>query len=151
MVRFGGNMDFQAKKARVQAQTYSTRSGEQDAGLNALASESRAVDNRLLELLKSINSESDQEFSFSQLLADQLDKIGYDLREAHQSIVNLDSLSLDSVAQNLTRNVLKVGAVKMLSSAIEIQNLARLGDFCAAEKILGDLEVELLSVRSELS
>ena len=144
-------MDFQSKKMRVQGQTYAVSLREQQAGLGEFSHKPASVDGNLLDLFKSLNYQALPYSSFSDLLADHVDMIGYDIRKAFVLISERDGSGLDLIAQKLSQNALKVGAVKILSSAIEMQSLARIGDFSAAEKILGELEIELHAVREVLS
>lgn len=140
-------MDLSSKKSRVVAQNYASRLG-QETLISGSQATGAPVDSQILELLKSLNGPND--LDFSQLLSTNLEKIACDLRLAFQSASARDRVGLDGLAQQLTQNALKVGAVQILSSAIELQGLARWGDFPAIEQLLGNLEVQLTEVKEQL-
>ncbi|MES2745093.1 MAG: hypothetical protein V4655_06690 [Bdellovibrionota bacterium] len=82
---------------------------------------------------------------------DQLAEVGHTLKNAQRCVTTADKSALDALAQQLTHSALKIGAPKLLSSAIEIQGLARIGDFRTAAELLGRMEVELVEVRAHYS
>lgn len=79
---------------------------------------------------------------------DHLSDYSLTLKNARRSVSISDKAKLDTLAQELTHSALKIGAPKLLSSAIEIQGLARIGDFRGASELLGRMEVELVEVRA---
>lgn len=82
---------------------------------------------------------------------DHLADVSQALRNAQRCLSASDKSTLDTLAQELTHSALKIGAPKLLSSAIEIQGLARIGDFRTAADLLGRMEVELVEVRAHYS
>jgi hypothetical protein len=82
---------------------------------------------------------------------EHLAEVGHTLKSAQRCANTADRLNLDTLAQELTHCALKIGAPKLLRSAIEIQGLARIGDFKTASDLLGRMEVELIEVRSHYS
>lgn len=130
-------------RAKVQA-------GKIPVRIEDSAEESRAVtvDFQIVELLKSL--ESGDGPSLVERRTECLDGISLDLRKAQLCIARGDHSGLDQLAQGLTHNALKLGAGKILSAAIEIQGLARIGDFKTASEILGYLELELVNVRDQI-
>ena len=108
-----------------------------------------AVDSSLLDMLRTLQAAGDHQ-SFTDLLSSGVQKIGYDLRLAHHLLRQKDRARLDQLAQGLSQNALKIGAVRILSAAIEIQGLARMGDFTAIEKLVMGLEDELQTVEKQL-
>lgn len=82
---------------------------------------------------------------------DYLADVGHVLKSAQRSVSNGDKSALDALAQELTHSALKIGAQKLLSSAIEIQGLARIGDFKTAADLLGRMEVELVEVKAHFN
>ncbi len=141
-------MDLNAKKSRVVPQNYSSRQS-QLSDTEALPTLGMAsVDGRMLEMLKTLSTSDG--LDFSELLSTHLEKIACDLRLAFHFNSNGDRIGLDRLAQQLAQNALRVGAVQILSSAIELQGLARWGEFSAIENLLGNLELEVHAVREEL-
>ncbi len=134
-------MDLNARKSKVVRQKEIPGPGEEAA--------SAAVDSSLLEMLRTLQSAGDKQ-SFTDLLSSGVQKIGYDLRLAHHLIRQQDRNGLDQLAQAITHNALKIGAVRILSTAIEIQGLARIGDFMAIEELVTGLEDELRAVEKQL-
>ena len=108
-----------------------------------------AVDSSLLELMKTLQEAGDSQ-SFTDLLNSNVQKIGYDLRLGQHLVLQRDQRGLDQLAQSLTQNALKIGASRMLSTAIEMQGLARIGDFAGVSQLLDGLEVELKTVEKQL-
>ena len=146
-------MNLEKKKGRVQKKQLSSRLEDTESLLlqtKDQESEQGSVDTQLLALLKSMNAK-DSGFDFVEAVASHLDKIAYDLRLAHHLLTQGDRKGLDTLAQQLTQNALKVGAVHILSGAIEMQGLARMGDFSALSEALGHMEVEYQRVRSQLT
>jgi hypothetical protein len=146
-------MDLDAKKSRVLPKQHASSLEETDDLLHQATgrkSDHSSIDKQLLDLVKSMNH-TDSGLNFAESLASHIDKIGYDLRLAHHLLAQNDRQGLDHLAQQLTQNALKVGAVKILSGAFEIQGLARIGDFTGVSEALGSLEVEYQRVRSQLT
>jgi hypothetical protein len=108
-----------------------------------------AVDTDILQMLQTLREAGDNQ-SFDDLLSSGIQKIGYDLRLAHHLIRQQDKCGLDQLAQGLSQNALKIGAVRILSTAIEIQGLARIGDFMAITQLVTGLEEELRTVEKQL-
>ncbi|MDQ3233198.1 MAG: hypothetical protein M3Q07_15380 [Pseudobdellovibrionaceae bacterium] len=108
-----------------------------------------AVDTSLLEMLRSLQEAGGNQ-SFADLLTTNVQKIGYDLRLAQHLVLQRDQGGLDLLAQALTQNALKIGAVRMLTGAIEMQALARIGDFMGVAEVVSGLEAELMAVQKQL-
>lgn len=144
-------MDLSSKRSRVVSQNYASRLGQETQTFQRQANslEGGAVDAQILQLLKSLTGPND--LDFSELLSTHLEKISCDLRLAYHFLGAGDRSGLDGLAQQLTQNALKVGAVQILSSAIELQGLARWGAFSDIEQLLGNLELELAAVRQQLA
>jgi hypothetical protein len=134
-------MDLNARKSKVVRQKEVNVSQEDGAAA--------AVDTSLLEMLRSIQDASGNQ-SFADLLSTNVQKIGYDLRLAQHLVLQCDHRGLDQCAQALTQNALKIGAVRMLTRAIEMQALARIGDFAGVAQLVTGLEEELRAVEKQL-
>ncbi len=134
-------MDLNARKSKVVRQKEVKVSQEDGAAA--------AVDTSLLEMLRSIQETSGNQ-SFADLLSSNVQKIGYDLRLAQHLVLQCDQRGLDQCAQALTQNALKIGAVRMLTRAIEMQALARIGDFAGVSQLVTGLEDELRAVEKQL-
>jgi hypothetical protein len=119
--------------------------------MNAFGDEtvSAAVDSSLLDMLRTLQ-EAGSNQSFTDLLSSGVQKIGYDLRLAQHLILQRDRKGLDQLAQGLTQGALKLGAVRMLTTAIEMQGLARIGDFMGVAQLVAGLEEELKAVEKQL-
>ncbi len=102
------------------------------------------VDDEILSLLASI-SNADGTASVSQR-SDVLASLGHLLRQAQTHLMRRDSQALDGAARDLSLEALKIGASRLLSSAIEVQGIARIGEFSVAADILGRMELELVEI-----
>lgn len=136
-------MDLNARKSKV-VRHKEVKGSQEDAVGTAVA-----VDTSLLEMLRSIQEASGNQ-SFSDLLSTNVQKLGYDLRLAQHLVLQCDQRGLDQCAQALTQNALKIGAVRMLTGAIEMQALARIGDFAGVAQLVTGLEEELRAVEKQL-
>lgn len=134
-------MDLNARKSKVVRQK--EVKGPHEDGPAA------AVDSSLLEMLRTLQ-EAGSNQSFTDLLTSGVQKIGYDLRLAQHLVLQRDQKGLDQCAQALTQNALKIGAVRMLTTAIEMQGLARIGDFVGVAQLITGLEEELRTVEKQL-
>ena len=134
-------MDLNARKSKIVRQKELNAPGEE--------SPATAVDSSLLDMLRSLQ-EAGSSQSFADLLSSGVQKIGYDLRLAQHLIAQRDDKGLDQLAQDLTQNALKVGAVRLLSRAIEMQGLARIGDFESLSELVAGLQEELKTVEKQL-
>lgn len=134
-------MDLNARKSKVVRQKEVKGAHEDGAAV--------AVDSSLLEMLRSLQ-EANGNQSFTDLLTSNVQKIGYDLRLAQHLVLKRDQGGLDQLAQALTQNALKIGAVRMLARAIEMQGLARRGDFAGVAQLVSGLEEELRTVEKQL-
>ncbi|HYX39168.1 MAG TPA: hypothetical protein VE954_39200 [Oligoflexus sp.] len=134
-------MDFNARKSKV-VRPKEMNTVHED-GVAA------AVDTSLLEMLRSLQEAGGNQ-SFADLLTSNVQKIGYDLRLAQHLVLQRDQAGLDQLAQALTQNALKIGAVRMLTGAIEMQALARIGDFMGVAEVVTGLEAELMAVQKQL-
>lgn len=131
-----------SSKAKVQPGKIVTRIEEIDTTFELQVSE--PVDQSMLTQFLSL-SESSRD------LGDYLAEIGHTLNRAQRSVTTADRATLDALAQELSHVALKIGAPKLLSSAIEVQGLARIGDFRTASDLLGRMEVELVEVKAHYS
>lgn len=134
-------------RAKVQAGKIAVRADDRNEAGDDVRS--ATVDFQIVELLKALDS-AEQGRSIIETRKECLNSISHDLRKAQLCIARCDNSGLDTLAQELTHNALKLGAGKILSGAIEIQGLARIGDFQTASELLGSLEVELVNVREQL-
>ncbi|WP_141736414.1 hypothetical protein [Oligoflexus tunisiensis] len=134
-------MDLNARKSKV------VRQGEVKVAQEEGPAD--AVDTSLLEMLRSLQDAGGNQ-SFADLLSTNVQKIGYDLRLAQHLVLQRDQRGLDQCAQALTQNALKIGAVRMLTRAIEMQALARIGDFVGVAQLVTGLEEELRTVEKQL-
>jgi hypothetical protein len=140
-------MDLNARKSKVVR--HKEVKVSQEDGMAAPVGAAVAVDTSLLEMLRSIQEASGNQ-SFSDLLSTNVQKLGYDLRLAQHLVLQGDQRGLDQCAQALTQNALKIGAVRMLTGAIEMQALARIGDFAGVAQLVTGLEEELRAVEKQL-
>lgn len=131
-----------SSKIKVQPGRIVTRIEEIDTTIEVRFSE--PVDTAMLSLFLTLDNGTKSHF-------DHLADVSQALRSAQRCLSTSDKSALDALAQDLTHSALKIGAAKLLSSAIEIQGLARIGDFKAAADILGRMEVELMEVRAHYS
>jgi hypothetical protein len=134
-------MDLNARKSKVVRQKEVKVAQEEGPAA--------AVDTSLLEMLRSLQEAGGNQ-SFADLLSTNVQKIGYDLRLAQHLVLQRDQRGLDQCAQALTQNALKIGAVRMLTRAIEMQALARIGDFVGVAQLVTGLEEELRAVEKQL-
>jgi len=134
-------MDLNARKSKVVRQKEVKGAHEDGSTV--------AVDSSLLEMLRSLQDANGNQ-SFADLLTSNVQKIGYDLRLAQHLVLQRDQGGLDQLAQALTQNALKIGAVRMLARTIEMQGLARIGDFAGIAQLVSGLEEELRTVEKQL-
>ncbi len=128
-------------KAKVQTGKIATRIEEIDATFELEMHQ--PVDPTMLQQFLSLGETKTQ--------ADYLAEVGHTLNRAQRYVASSDRKGLDAIAQELSHTALKVGAPKLLSSAIEVQGMARIGDFKNAADLLGRMEVELVEVKSHFS
>ncbi|MCX6128626.1 MAG: hypothetical protein NTX25_06120 [Proteobacteria bacterium] len=136
-------MDFPSRKALIKKQI---RISDVDASTVS----TEAVDTKLLDMWRSLQIVGD-ELGFTDKLSSCIQKIAYDLRLAHHLIRQEDHQGLDQLAQGLSQNALKIGATRLLSAAIEMQGLARIGDLIAVEDLVQGLENELRIVEKQFA
>ncbi len=136
-----------ASKTKVQPGTIVTRVEEIDTTFELRVS--KPVDEQLLSLFETIQTPGVG--SPESHRNDCLEKAAHALNKAHGCVALQNRAALDEIAQDLSHNALKMGAGKLLSSAIEFQGLARIGDFKTAAELLGRMEVELIEVRAHYS
>ncbi len=133
-----------ASKVKVQPGKIVTRIDEIDTTIEVRFS--KPIDEHMLSLFDSIQ---DSHYEAPKVDRNEcLARVSQTLRNAQSCLVNLDKNTLDELAQDLSHSALKIGAAKLLSSAIEVQGLARIGDFKTAADLLGRMEVELVEVRA---
>lgn len=133
-----------ASKLKVQPGKIVTRIDEIDTTIEVRFS--KPVDEQMLSLFETI-----QETKYETPKIDRqecLARASQVLKRAQSCLANHDRTTLDELAQDLSHTALKIGAAQLLSSAIEIQGLARIGDFKAIGDLLGRMEVELVEVKA---
>jgi len=131
-------------KIKVEPGTIGTRVDDIDSTMDLRFS--KPIDEAMLALFETIQ---DTKLSPADALREEcMTRVSQTLKRAQGSLANKDRQALDELAQDLSHCALKIGAAQMLSSAIEIQGLARIGEFTLASELLGRMEVELVQVRS---
>lgn len=133
-----------ASKVKVQPSQIVTRIDEIDTTIEVRFS--KPIDEHMLSLFDTI-----QDSSYEAPKVDRnecLARVSQSLRKAQGCLVSKDKGTLDELAQELSHTALKIGAAKLLSSAIEVQGMARISDFKGAADLLGRMEVELVEVRA---
>ncbi len=108
-----------------------------------------SIDHAVIEMLRSLEL-PDNTTDFSESLAIYAEKLAFSLKEAHQSLIEKNEASLEAAALKLSQHALRIGAVKMLRSSYELQNVARCCDFQEAAAIVEGLQIEYLRVRQDL-
>jgi hypothetical protein len=131
-----------SSKFKVQPGKIVTRIEEIDTTIEVRFS--KPVDEQMLSLFETIQDGLVQANSRDE----SLNHVSQTLYRAQRSVSSSDKNLLDELAQDLSHSALKIGAAKLLSSAIEVQGLARIGDFKSAADLLGRMEVELVEVRA---
>lgn len=111
--------------------------------------EEASVDVNLLDMWRKLLQDGEA-LNLSEQLATGLKKIGYDLTLGRHLSREEDKKGLDHLAQSLSQNALKIGATRILSLAIELQSLSRIGDFGGVNGVLEKLDHELVAVESAL-
>lgn len=132
-----------SSKFKVQPGKIVTRIDEIDTTIEVRFS--KPVDEQMLSLFETIQ---DSHSNSADSRAESLNHVSQTLYRAQRSVSSSDKTLLDELAQDLSHSALKMGAAKLLSSAIEVQGLARIGDFKGAADLLGRMEVELVEVRA---
>ena len=133
-----------ASKIKVQPGKIVTRIDEIDTTIELCFS--KPIDDQMLSLFEAIQTSSYEAPKFDR--DECLTRVSQTLRKAQGCLFSKDKGALDGLAQELSHTALKIGAAKLLTSAIEVQGLARIGDFKAAADLLGRMEVELVEVRA---
>ncbi|MBC7660440.1 MAG: hypothetical protein H7249_12135 [Chitinophagaceae bacterium] len=137
-------MDSPLAKVKVQPGTIKTRIEEIDTTIEVQFS--KPVDEQMLSLFMTLKDTPKQ--AATDARDECFARVSQSLRKAQSCLVSRDMLTLDELAQDLSHTALKIGAAQLLSSAIEIQGLARIGDFKTAAELLGRMEVELFEVKA---
>ncbi len=107
---------------------------------------SKPIDESMLVLIETIQ---DKKYDLVEATRDEcLARASLTLNRAQGCLAKKDGFALDELAQQLSHSALKIGAPQLLSSAIEVQGMARIGDFKAAGELLGRMELELFEVKS---
>ena len=131
-------------KRKVQPGKITTRIEEIDTTIEVRFA--KPVDEQMISLFQTIQNSKSETPAMAR--TECFARVSQTLRRAQGCLASQDKTTLDELAQDLSHSALKIGAAQLLRSAIEIQGLARIGDFKTVADLLGRMEVELVDVKA---